>query len=240
MERRTNKMETETKTTETIEKENIEKENIEKENIEKETIEKENIEKETIEKKIIEKKTIKNNKKIERQLSLQYCNEKPYQLMITVFNNKTYSINRAFADKMKYPCIYSSPVAISNTILPNTKLFIIEMNNEINRVMGIGYIKNNHCTKRIYEDEDDTTYNGNTYRGLCHIVRDEQILFQVLDRLCFYGTTHLKRSNGITRFPVIWQYRLREKGEELSFDIVSKIQHMFKKKIQESNQGKEN
>jgi hypothetical protein len=40
-------------------------------------------------------------------------------------------------------CIYGTPVKIKTSILPDTTLLVIEMNNTKNKIEGIGIIKNN-------------------------------------------------------------------------------------------------
>ena len=62
-------------------------------------------------------------------------------IAITRFDNKTYQENRDWCKRVGFcGTIYGSPVRVRETIDPDTVLFVLEMNNSINKIMGIGMI----------------------------------------------------------------------------------------------------
>ena len=66
-----------------------------------------------------------------------------YTIATTRFNNATWEENKRWREKHEwYGCIYATPVRISEDIPGNTIVFILEMNNEENKVEGIGIIYN--------------------------------------------------------------------------------------------------
>ena len=131
--------------------------------------------------------------------------------MTTRFTEQTCNQNVRWRDKyMKKGCIYTSPRAITQSIPYNTTLYVIEMNNDTNQIMGIGVLTNTHSKPRtIYSDRN---YNRFTYTGPIRIDRSEitqtvQIgayhvkFLKILEAVCFKGSTHSKRSSGITKLP---------------------------------------
>lgn len=124
-------------------------------------------------------------------------------LAVTHFNNLTYSENTRWRKNKNYEgCIYNCPVYIKKSIPISSKMYVIEMNNETNTIIGIGLIINRVITKRhkIYSDNN---YNRYTYRGKKRIdsnLLDEVTLNSLEERL-FKGKRHLKRSQGIAQVP---------------------------------------
>ena len=156
-----------------------------------------------------------------------------YEIMLTVFSEVSYAKNMEFRVKNKIASIYCSPIPISRTIEKEKTLFVLEADNTNNRIRGIGIIKNRAKTRNIYEDEELQKHNGYVYTGKYHILREEiqpnseeDIIFQALDYLCFYGKSHTKRYQGIQRFPQKWIDNLRSHGR----DLVDIIFRMFSKK----------
>jgi hypothetical protein len=112
-------------------------------------------------------------------------------------------------------------------------LFVLEMNNETNRIDGIGMVRNQAFPKRhgVYEND---TYNMYSYVGKLHIDRDdmddeEYQFMEIFDILCFKGCRHQKRCQGITRFPIDLLEKFREK-----LDLTDYISKMFKKRIEQN------
>jgi len=128
----------------------------------------------------------------------------------TRFNNETWKENQEFIKKYnqtaKKPieCIY--PVSHINQQLPqNTIFYVLEMNNELNKIMGIGLIKNIPIYKK-YNVYKNTNYNEYAYIGYHRIDRKsmnelEETIMKVFDYYCFKGKTHLKRLKGLKIFP---------------------------------------
>lgn len=87
------------------------------------------------------------------------------RLAVTHFNNNTFLENERWREINNYVgCIYNSPVSIKQTIMLFSKIYVIEMNNETNKIIGIGLIKNKIIPKphKIYSDNN---YNRYTYYG---------------------------------------------------------------------------
>ena len=126
-------------------------------------------------------------------------------ILTTRFNNDTWKENCLYREKEEVGCIYGSPFILNKKIDPNTLLFIIEMNNSLNRIEGIGLIKNNAfiCDNKcsIY---DMGNYNRYVYKGSIRIDREILIIYnrslvEVLDYILFKGKSHLKRGTGFMK-----------------------------------------
>lgn len=103
-------------------------------------------------------------------------------------------------------CIYAPSTKITNTIRSHIPLFIIEMNNTTNQILGIGLIYNKPVTDRVYRVYADTNYNQYIYIGKHHISREvldnyNPLLVYILEQILFKGYTHSKRGIGLTKMP---------------------------------------
>jgi hypothetical protein len=160
-------------------------------------------------------------------------------LATTRFNNETWKENQEFlkehnnrqkdganetTSKKPMKCIY--PVSHVNQSFPrNTVFYVLEMNNDRNRIMGIGLVKNSPiCNK--YNVYKNTSYNQFAYIGYYRIDRSdmnelEETIMKVFDHYCFKGKTHLKRLKGIKIFP----QRILDKCHSILdlLDFISKI-----------------
>lgn len=121
--------------------------------------------------------------------------------MATRFNNKTWEENCRWREKNNFQgCIYNSPVYIKDDIPLQIPLFVIEMNNETNKIEGIGKIINYVHTDRKYKVYSDSNYNRYTYHGKVRINREMIKNIEKLEKLearLFKGKGHLKRGQGI-------------------------------------------
>ena len=89
-------------------------------------------------------------------------------LLTTRFNNATYQQNsRVRKENEEIGCIYGSPMAINEKYTSFDSLsFMIEMNNEANRIEGIGLIRNRICFDRRFQIlYDNGNYNRYIYKG---------------------------------------------------------------------------
>ena len=157
-----------------------------------------------------------------------------FTLVSTRFNDETWFENMEWRFKNNWlGCIYGTPFPVKENIPHNEIMFVLEMNNDNNTIMGIGMIKNQSYIKkfRIYEND---SYNRYGYVGKYRIDRNEilpedEIIFQVLEKLCFYGAGHLKKMPGIKGFPIDKIYKLKKLK---NLDLVEYITNMFKNKMQ--------
>jgi hypothetical protein len=151
--------------------------------------------------------------------------EKKMQISILTsrFNNSNLITNKIFRSENNIKCIYGSPVEISKSIELNKKCFVLEMNNDTNKIVGIGLIKNYpHYNKyKIYKNSNDRyIYKSDKWLDILNINtniestiknKDEILLMiNVLENLCFYGNEHLKRGFGLKKFPIKYLYRLED------------------------------
>ena len=129
---------------------------------------------------------------------------------ITRYNNQTWSERTAWiAANPDYACIYKSPVPIKTHIPYEAPLFVLEMNNDTNQIMGIGRIINEIRADRSYRIYADQNYNRYTYLGRQRLDRDfimqskmNARVIHALERMLFYGARHAKRGQGIHELPV--------------------------------------
>jgi hypothetical protein len=118
----------------------------------------------------------------------------------TRFSDATWQENRQFVIKTgrEIGCVYASPW----TLRCNKRyIFVIEMNNSQNCILGIGLIRNHRPISQKYRVYSNNDYNRYMYLGKRRLDRadiaDKQLLNH-LESFCFKGKGHLKRLRGIT------------------------------------------
>lgn len=125
----------------------------------------------------------------------------PY-IGLAKFNNNTLKQNRDWKIKKKWKgAVYGFETFPPEFIPLNSWIFIIEMNNETNHIVGIGLIQNTfrpELRSRIYNPNQ--IYNNYVFKSPYHIQRN--ILIQknskaisFLENILFKGYTHLKRTS---------------------------------------------
>ena len=141
-----------------------------------------------------------------------------FYLACTRFNNTTYDENIHYRNKHNEVVIYGSTLKIRDIYTSGILMFIAEMNNEKNRIEGIGLIKNllvNDKRHKIYKSNDE--YNRYIYRGKYWLSRDQineynPEILEIFDNILFKGKSHLKCRIGITiitkKLFVHWNYEL--------------------------------
>lgn len=162
----------------------------------------------------------------------EYARNKTVRIVTTRFDAKTWSENEEYRKhRNNQGCIYPTPEMNNSGWTPDSILIVLEMNNTINKIMGIGMIRNHAQVKkhRVYSDEN---YNRYSYFGKHRIGREtmteeEEQIMQVFDILCFTGSRHMKRLRGIKAFPMDMLYRCSKK-----LDLVDYLKNMFKKRIE--------
>tara|TARA_B100000989_G_C19526428_1_gene467128 strand:+ start:3005 stop:3505 length:501 start_codon:yes stop_codon:yes gene_type:complete len=130
------------------------------------------------------------------------------EIFVTRFNNITIQENKNWLIKNnEIGCIYGSPVKITDKILPESHIIVIEMNNSKNIIEGIGIIKNkllpNEKKYRIYKENN---YNRFIYKSNIRIDRIsfnnyEKSIIKDLEKLLFKTRNHCKRGQGIQLLP---------------------------------------
>ena len=163
---------------------------------------------------------------------IEYRQQMKNHLTTTRFNNTTWRENENYLKQnQKIGCIYPTPEPNGQMIPPESNLFVLEMNNEQNRIMGIGLVKNKPIYNK-YHVYSDTKYNNYAYLGKTRIDRSimtekEEQIMKVFDILCFKGSRHMKRLVGLKAFPVDMLYNCKS-----VFDLVEFITNMFKIRLQ--------
>jgi len=150
----------------------------------------------------------------------------PY-LASTRFNAETWKQNQNWRDTNDHKgCIYGSPVRIKDDVPIGANIIVLEMQNDTNKIVGIGLVRNNLALDRRYKIYDWGNYNRYTYKGEIRIDRsscneEEEKVMMILDQLMFKGYRHFKRGSGITCLPR-WIINNRH------IDFIEKITGMFK------------
>ena len=136
------------------------------------------------------------------------------EIMTTRFSDFGFIENREWRDERGVKgCIYGTPKMVSTNIEDRCPMFVIEMNNNRNRIEGVGFIINrphedNH-KRRIHSDHNLNRY---TYEGIYRLDKNDIVdnyhkkVIWVLEMLLFKGAKHSKRSIGITRLPEWLKY----------------------------------
>lgn len=132
--------------------------------------------------------------------------ENMYTIVTGRYDNATWEATCRYRTKKNIQCIYAPAVKISPTIDIDSPVFVIEMNNSINQIMGIGLVRNSLVTDKYHKVQEDTNCNRYIYIGEYHISRETLIeynknLVEILDEILFKGYTHSKRGCGLTRIP---------------------------------------
>jgi acetyl/propionyl-CoA carboxylase alpha subunit len=131
-------------------------------------------------------------------------------------------------------CIYCSPDLVSQNIPTEAILFILEMNNDSDKIIGIGMVRNHPILNRYFVYENGN-YNRYVYTGKYRIDRtemseEEEKVMKIFDLLCFKGNRHMKRGHGLKSFPADMLYRCSKK-----MDLVKFIANMFKIRLVNKN-----
>jgi len=163
---------------------------------------------------------------------VKYGNSKKNFVATTRFNNKTWSENQEYVkNNEKIGCIYPVTEPNGQNIPPDAFMMVLEMNNEQNRIMGVGLVKNKPIYNK-YHVYSETKYNQYAYVGKFRIDRAEmsemeENIMKVFDILCFTGARHLKRLTGVRTFPIDILYKCSK-----ILDIVDFMTDMFKRRFQ--------
>ena len=84
---------------------------------------------------------------------------------VTRFNNETFNQNRRYCETYDgKECIYNTPVVFNNKTRENNHIYVLEMNNSINKIVGIGLITQ-HSYVRKHKMYIDPHYNRYSYEG---------------------------------------------------------------------------
>jgi len=155
------------------------------------------------------------------------------EICVTRFSVSTFNENRAWIIKNNNSlgCIYGTPVKISITLDPDSRLLVLEMNNTYNTIEGIGIIKNNLAreNKKRYKIYADNNYNRFIYKSNYRIDRKnftsyENEVITLLEDYLFKSAYHCKRGQGIQKLP-------KKVVNNEEFDFVKFLITMYKNRF---------
>jgi hypothetical protein len=161
-----------------------------------------------------------------------------HTLATTRFNNFTWEENCKMRQTNPVAkCIYATPIQIASRITLDSNVFVLEMNNEKDKILGIGLVKN-HPVVGKYAVHSIPNYNRFVYIGKWRIDREDMSpyelnILRLLEAVCFRGTNHCKRGQGITALPIKLQY----KASILGLNLLDSICDMFKIRMNEKKSG---
>lgn len=157
--------------------------------------------------------------------------------MSTRFNKQTWDEHEDYrAKKGITGCIYGNRQMIQDRIPLHSLIFVVEMNNTLNRIEGIGLIRNTVCTDKYYKIYDNGDFNRYTYKGKYRLDREQiqkynPAILKVLDHILFKGKSHSKRLPGISLIPEkLIQHEICE-GMDLKGEIETAFIGEFKERI---------
>ena len=155
----------------------------------------------------------------------------------TRFNNSTWQENIDYRIKNSIKgAIYGVNIQICEKYPLNSIIFVIEMNNDMNKICGIGIIRNSILFDKKYKIYSDNNYNRFIYKGDYWLSRDDilaydEMLIVSLETMLFKGKSHLKRRLGISfltsKLYLKWRY-----NEHLTKETIKNI---FISKFKQSN-----
>jgi len=157
---------------------------------------------------------------------------KSKSITTTRFNNETFQQNKNYMKNANViGCIYGTPIRLKSNIPLETPVYVIEMNNETNKIEGIGLINNRTILDKNYRIYNDMDYNRYIYKGHYRLdtssISDEYFkrVIYVLEQLLFKGGRHCKRAHGITNLA---DWIINNKHE---FNFIKCMDDMFNKYV---------
>jgi hypothetical protein len=161
----------------------------------------------------------------------EFAHSQPYSLATTRFTNETWEENQRFREKNpNAKCAYSTICPISSSVPVDGVVFVLEMNNDTNQIMGIGLIRNRPIYGKysVYSNEK---YNRFSYLGKRRIdcndmTSAEKEMMKLYEAVCFNGKSHLKRGHGITKFPIEIVFMCLQ-----HVNLIQYVKEMFKQRM---------
>lgn len=148
-------------------------------------------------------------------------------IVSTRFTDATWSQNAEYRRENKY-CVYGSPQTMTGTVEYEGIVFVVEMNNDHNRIEGIGLIRNKPLLNKYYKIYANGNYNRYVYMGEYHVTQEviaryNPVLLEALNYILFKGKTHSKRGAGFTNIPL----KLMKQERFHKIDFVKEIREIF-------------
>jgi hypothetical protein len=123
----------------------------------------------------------------------------------TRFTDSTYAENLEWRERFKWKgCVYGCNKKMPMKVPYMAAVYVIEMNNDTNEIMGIGLVRNYINPKyKMCIYKSDTNYNRFIYNSAMRKDRSEinKKLLCALELIVFKGSGHFKRGQGVTVIP---------------------------------------
>jgi len=174
---------------------------------------------------------ISTTSQIHRKQLRQFKKNMRNHILTSRFTKSTWRENELYREKHKnIGCIYCSPDPISKSIMIDTNIFILEMNNDTNKIIGIGLIRNQSVNGKlnVYSKGNYNRYSfiGKTRIDRSEMTEEEDLVMKIFDILCFRGNKHMKRGQGLKSFPTELLFTLSKQ-----LDLIKYIGNMFKERL---------
>ena len=124
-----------------------------------------------------------------------------FYLACTRFNNETLEENLEYKALIGLNgVIYGTSIQINKKYPLGSLLIVIEMNNELNKIVGLGLIKNKVYVDKKYKIYRNQDYNRYVYKGEYWLSPEnfDIEVIKMLENMVFKGCSHLKRQSGIS------------------------------------------
>ena len=127
-----------------------------------------------------------------------------FYIATTRFNNDTWKENCEYKKKHGIEgVIYGTNIRIRCSHSLGSLFFVIEMNNQTNKIEGIGLIRNQLVLDKRYNIYLNGDYNRYIYKGKYWISRNrlyyyDKELVNIFETILFKGKGHFKRQSGIS------------------------------------------
>ena len=138
-----------------------------------------------------------------------------FDIYTTRYNSDTYLQNQRYKENMGFcGSLYSTTLELPKNTSLYKYLFVLDMNNTTNKIMGIGLIKNKLALDQSIKIYDNPLFNNYIYKSKYYVslqdVEDQKIdidekwltfIEEEFEYNLFYGKSNLKRGGSYTRFP---------------------------------------
>ena len=141
-----------------------------------------------------------------------------FVIYTTRFNHETYIEYTKYKENKKFDgSIYNIPVYLRyNKVRVNMPLIVLDMHNDLNKICGIGIVRNQYKYIDTFQIYKDRNYNRYSYisQYYINIKGDDNYYYyernidnfdktiKLLETICFTGRGHLKRGSGFTKLPL--------------------------------------
>ena len=147
-----------------------------------------------------EKKDLKKNK-LKIQKDMEYLRE---EIRNHYERNTSRMIDdRYVAESKEYEEVwtYNTPIKIHDSVEVGKELYIFELNNDKNKIMGLVRLNNVIEKKKYNKIHDDMNYNRYSYNGIRIDRKDitDKGTLEKIENILFYGSRHQKRGQGIQK-----------------------------------------